>query len=34
LAQGLMGKKVGAQVEIPVPQGKLRFEIVAIRPPD
>lgn len=33
LAQGLMGKKVGAQVEILVPQGKLRFEIVAIRPP-
>jgi len=32
LAQGLMGKKVGAQVEIPVPQGTLRFEIVAIRP--
>jgi transcription elongation factor GreA len=32
LAQGLMGKKVGDRVEIPVPQGTLRFEIVAIRP--
>ena len=32
LAQGLIGKKVGQQVEIPVPQGKLRFEVVAIRP--
>jgi transcription elongation factor GreA len=34
LAQGLMGKKVGQQAEILVPQGKLRFEIVAIRPAD
>ena len=32
LAQGLIGKKVGDQAEIAVPQGKLRFEIVAIRP--
>ncbi len=31
LAQGLVGKKVGAQVEIDVPQGKLRFEILEIR---
>ena len=31
LAQGLVGKKVGDQVEIPVPQGKLRFEILEIR---
>jgi transcription elongation factor GreA len=31
LAQGLIGKKVGEQVEIPVPKGTLRFEIVAIR---
>jgi transcription elongation factor GreA len=31
LAQGLMGKKVGQQAEIPVPQGVLRFEIVGIR---
>jgi transcription elongation factor GreA len=31
LAQGLVGKKVGEQVEIDVPQGKLRFEILEIR---
>jgi transcription elongation factor GreA len=31
LAQGLIGKKVGQQVEIAVPKGTLRFEIVAIR---
>jgi transcription elongation factor GreA len=31
LAQGLVGKKVGQQVEIDVPQGKLRFEILDIR---
>ena len=31
LAQGLIGKKVGQQVEIPVPKGTLRFEIVEIR---
>ena len=33
LAQGLLGKKVGQKVEIPVPQGTLKFEIVEIRPP-
>jgi transcription elongation factor GreA len=32
LAQGLMGKKPGERVEIPVPQGTLKFEIVEIRP--
>jgi transcription elongation factor GreA len=32
LAQGLTGKKVGDRVEIPVPKGTLRFEIVEIRP--
>jgi transcription elongation factor GreA len=32
LAQGLMGKKPGDRVEIPVPQGTLKFEIVEIRP--
>jgi transcription elongation factor GreA len=31
LAQGLVGKKVGERVEIPVPQGTLKFEIVEIR---
>jgi transcription elongation factor GreA len=31
LAQGLMGKKPGERVEIPVPQGTLKFEIVEIR---
>lgn len=31
LAQGLVGRKVGDRVEIDVPQGKLRFEILAIR---
>jgi len=30
LAQGLMGKKVGQSVEIDVPKGKLRFEILKI----
>jgi len=34
LAQGLVGKKVGEQVEIPVPKGMLRFEIVSIRVPE
>ena len=34
LAQGLMGKKVGDQVEIQVPRGMLRFEIVTIRRDD
>jgi transcription elongation factor GreA len=32
LAQGLVGKKIGERVEIPVPQGTLRFEILEIRP--
>jgi transcription elongation factor GreA len=31
LAQGLMGKKIGQQVEIPVPAGTMKFEIVEIR---
>ncbi len=31
VGQGLMGKKVGERVEIDVPSGKLRFEILAIR---
>ncbi len=31
LAQGLLGKKPGHKVEIPVPAGTMRFEIVAIR---
>ena len=31
LAQGLMGKKVGQRVEIDVPKGKLRFEILKIQ---
>ena len=31
LAQGLVGKKVGQQVEIAVPQGTLKFEILEIR---
>jgi transcription elongation factor GreA len=31
LAQGLMGKKVGDRVEIAVPQGVLKFEILGIR---
>jgi len=34
LAQGLNGKKVGEKVEIPVPQGKVRFEILEIRSPE
>jgi transcription elongation factor GreA len=32
LAQGLLGKKVGQQAEIPVPKGTMRFEILEIRP--
>ena len=32
LAQGLLGKKVGQRVEIPVPQGTLKFEIVENSP--
>jgi transcription elongation factor GreA len=31
LAQGLLGKKVGDSVEIQVPMGKTRFEILEIR---
>ena len=31
LAQGLIGKKVGDRVEINVPQGLLKFEILGIR---
>ena len=31
LAQGLLNKKVGDKVEIPVPAGKMRFEILEIR---
>src|SRR5579872_5610723 len=30
LAQGLVGKKVGQRVEIPVPAGTMKFEIVEI----
>ncbi|HXT58598.1 MAG TPA: transcription elongation factor GreA [Pirellulales bacterium] len=31
LAQGLVGKKVGDKVEIPVPAGTMKFEILEIR---
>ena len=31
LAQGLVGKKVGDQVEIPVPKGTIKFEILEIQ---
>ena len=31
LAQGLLGKKIGERVEIPVPKGTLKFEILEIR---
>ena len=31
LAQGLMGKKIGEKVEIPVPAGTMNFEILDIR---
>jgi transcription elongation factor GreA len=31
LAQGLMGTKVGQKVEIPVPAGKMKFQIKEIR---
>jgi transcription elongation factor GreA len=31
LAQGLVGKKVGDRVEIKVPQGTIRYEILGIR---
>jgi transcription elongation factor GreA len=31
LAQGLVGKKIGDRVEIPVPAGTMKFEILEIR---
>ncbi len=31
LGQGLLGRKVGEKVEIPVPRGKMRFEVLEIR---
>jgi len=31
LAQGLLGKKIGQKLEIPVPAGTMKFEIVEIR---
>jgi transcription elongation factor GreA len=31
LAQGLLGKKIGEKVEIAVPQGAVRFEVLDIR---
>jgi len=31
LAQGLLGKKVGDKVEIPVPKGTMKFEILEIK---
>jgi transcription elongation factor GreA len=31
LAQGLLGKKVGEKVEIPVPKGTMKFEILEIK---
>lgn len=34
VGQGLMGKKVGDSVEIPVPRGTLKYEIVEIRYPE
>lgn len=34
LAQGLLGRKVGEQVAISVPQGTLKFEVLEIRPAD
>jgi transcription elongation factor GreA len=34
LAQGLIGAKVGDKVEIDVPAGKMRFEILEIRVDD
>jgi transcription elongation factor GreA len=34
LAQGLIGKKVGDNVEIDVPAGKMRFEILEVRFPE
>lgn len=32
LGQGLLGKKVGDQADIPVPRGTMRLEILEIRP--
>ncbi len=34
IGQGLLGKKKGEKVEIQVPMGKLRFEILEISFPD
>jgi transcription elongation factor GreA len=34
LAQGLVGKKAGDRVEIKVPQGTIRYEILGIRYPE
>ena len=34
IAQGLVGKKVGDRVEIEVPRGTLKFEIMQIRVDD
>ncbi|HVW35695.1 MAG TPA: transcription elongation factor GreA [Pirellulales bacterium] len=31
LAQGLVGKKIGEKVEIPVPAGTMKFEVIEIR---
>jgi transcription elongation factor GreA len=31
IGQGLLGKKVGDRVEIPVPRGVLKYEVLAIR---
>jgi len=31
IGQGLMGKKIGEKVEIPVPKGVIRYEILEIR---
>jgi transcription elongation factor GreA len=31
LGQGLLGRKVGEKVDIPVPRGKMRFEVLEIR---
>lgn len=30
IGQGLLGKKVGDEVEIPVPKGKIRFRVIEI----
>ena len=34
LGQGLAAKKAGQKVEIAVPQGTVRFEIIEVRPPE